>query len=120
MQDLISFLSSLSLSSYLILWSFLEVAFYIIICRIIHPRVEYLRKAPAHTKHTPLECLARLTNALERLRGEYSPETFWSGWFKGAKHADIYRENVKVHTINIFMCVCVYTCIYVCTCSAPL
>ncbi len=79
-----------------LLWACLELAFYIIICRIIHPRIQCLRQAPAHPPaRPPRECLARMMDALQRLQGAYSPETFWSGWFKGAAHADICRDNVK-------------------------
>jgi hypothetical protein len=90
------------------LWLALEVIFYVLVYRVIHPRVEPLRKAPPNP-HPPAECLGRLLDCLRRLEGVYSPEEFWSGWFKGADASSIGRDNVKVSRRgrrSVDMCVC--------------
>lgn len=52
----------------LCVWSCVEVAFYFVLHYIIHPRLEPPREAPQGPL-APRESLARLVDALERLKG---------------------------------------------------
>ncbi len=49
-------------------WAGLEVAFYFLLAYVIHPRLEPPRQAPQGPL-PPRECLARLVDTLERLKG---------------------------------------------------
>jgi len=73
-----------------------ELAFYVFIRYILHPRLCKLKK-----KHTvvqePLKQLQRMVAAMEPLvkKGVYTPEGFIKGWALGAKSlADIKKDNL--------------------------
>lgn len=64
-------------------WSCLEVAFYFLLTRVIHPRLEPPRDAPQGPL-APRECLARLVDTLERLKGvSLSSSRHWLGGVGG-------------------------------------
>lgn len=62
----------------LCVWSCLEVGFYFLVNHIIHPRLEPPRQAP-QGPIAPRECLARLVDALERLKGVRACVSWWLG-----------------------------------------
>jgi hypothetical protein len=85
--------STLTLS--LVIWCLVELAFYVLVAMIIHPRVSGL-STPPRNPLSPRECLRRVTRVTTRIKDVYSFEKFLSGWFKGASITDIRRGNLEV------------------------
>lgn len=84
-----------SFLSGLLIWAAIEAAFYAVLCHVIHPYLNHLRKPPASPIH-PRECLHRILGTLDTIKETYGLDRFCAGWFKGARLEEIKRENLKV------------------------
>jgi len=74
----------------------LELAFYVYIRYILHPRLCQLKKKHQIVQE-PLKQLQRMVTAMKELvkRGVYTPEGFIKGWALGAKSlSDIKKDNL--------------------------